>query len=184
MSRPPPHGGPQDNGNGRMTLTNRKASKRSQRSQQSQQNSARSAAEWDALDNIPQGDAGYMEDIRPRRERTRQDDYLYYSLAGPPAPPPRYDQHQAYFDPGYLGSNPWMQQEEENPNFTLARNFPRIVRWKGKAGERDVEADQKGESETAPQVEAAEDMGAAVAEGDEDHGNSQSGPSTEVSVKS
>lgn len=90
---PPPHGGPHNNENGRMTLANRKASKRSQQSQQSQQNSVRSTAEWDALDNIPKGDAGYMDDIRPRRERTRQDDYLYYSLAGPPAPPPRYDQH-------------------------------------------------------------------------------------------
>lgn len=59
-----------------------------------------------------------------------------------------------------------MQQGEENPNFTLARNFPRIARWKGKGRDRDVEADQKGESDTAPQVEAAEDMGAAVAEGE------------------
>lgn len=67
-----------------------------------------------------------------------------------------------------------MQQEEEDPKFTLARNFPRIVRWKGKAGERGVKADQKGKSETAPQVEAAEDMGAAVAEGTEDRGNSAS----------
>lgn len=83
----------------------------------------------------PQEQPGHhMNDIRPRRERTRQDDYLYYSLSGPPAPPPRYDQHQTYYDEGYLDVNPWMRQEDDGPNFTLARNFPRIVRWKGVTG--------------------------------------------------
>ena len=110
-----------------------------------------------------------MEDIRPRRERTRQDDYLYYSLAGPPAPPPRYDQHQAYFEPGYLGMNPWMKQEDEGPTFTLANNFPRTVRWgrgKGKDGGKEgIRADEKGEQEAAPQVEAAEEQGSEVEEG-------------------
>ena len=117
----------------------------------------------------PQQQPGHdMNDIRPRRERTRQDDYLYYSLSGPPAPPPRYDQHQTYYDEGYLDLNPWMQQEDDGPNFTLARNFPRIVRWKG--DDRSVEADEKGEREMAPQVETAEGLGDAVENGDEDYG--------------
>lgn len=125
---------------------------------------------WDATETIPQQSAGYLDDIRPRRERTRQDDYLYYSLAGPPAPPPRYDQHQTYFDPGYLEVNPWMQQEDDGPSFTLARNFPRTVRWKRDGKGRSVKPDQKGESEMAPQVEAAEELGDAVEHRDEDHG--------------
>lgn len=127
-------------------------------------------ADWDATEIIPQQSAGYLDDIRPRRERTRQDDYLYYSLAGPPAPPPRYDQHQTYFDPGYLSMNPWMQQEDDGPNFTLARNFPRTVRWQQDGGDKSVEPDHKGESEMAPQVEAAEELGDAVEHGEEDHG--------------
>ncbi|KAM0721373.1 hypothetical protein Q7P37_002297 [Cladosporium fusiforme] len=120
-------------------------------------------------ETIPDQSADYLADIRPRRERTRQDDYLYYSLAGPPAPPPRYDQHQTYFDPGYLESNPWMQQEDNGPEFTLARNFPRTVRWK-RDGNRDgkaVEPDEKGEREMAPQVGAAEELGDAVENGEE-----------------
>lgn len=127
-------------------------------------------ADWDATESIPEQSAGYLDDIRPRRERTRQDDYLYYSLAGPPAPPPRFDQHQTYFDPGYLEMNPWMQQEDDGPNFTLARNFPRTVRWKQDGGHKSVEPDHKGESEMAPQVEAAEELGDAVEHGEEDHG--------------
>jgi hypothetical protein len=133
----------------------------------SRQNTA-TTDEWDALDNIPSQDGGYLEDIRPRRQRTRQDDYLYYSLAGPPAVPPRFDQHQAYFDPGYLGLNPWMKEEDEGPNFTLANNFPRTVRWGGgrKKGEQaGISADEKGEQEAAPQVEAAEEQGSEVEEG-------------------
>jgi hypothetical protein len=134
---------------------------RNRRNNASRQNTnTTTTEEWDALDNIPQQDGGYMQDIRPRRQRTRQDDYLYYSLAGPPAPPPRYDQHQAYFDPGYLGLNPWMRQEDEGPNFTLANNFPRTVRWGG--NDEGVEADEKGETEAAPQVEAAEEQGSVV----------------------
>lgn len=128
------------------------------------------ASQWDTTEILPQQSTGYLDDIRPRRERTRQDDYLYYSLAGPPAPPPRYDQHQTYFDPGYLESNPWMQQEDEGPSFTLARNFPRTVRWKNDGRGRNVEPDEKGEREMAPQVGAAEELGEAVENGDEDHG--------------
>jgi hypothetical protein len=124
--------------------------------------------EWSGSNDVHEQNGGQINDIRPRRERTRQDDYLYYSLAGPPAPPPRYDQHQTYYDEGYLDLNPWMQQEDDGPNFTLARNFPRIVRWKG--DDRNVEADEKGESEMAPQVEAAEELGYAVDHGEEDHG--------------
>ena len=61
-----------------------------------------------------------------------------------------------------------MRQEDDGPNFTLARNFPRIVRWKG--DDRSVKADEKGEREMAPQVEAAEELGDAVENGDEDYG--------------
>lgn len=94
--------------------------------------------------------AGHLDDIRPRRERTRQDDYLYYSLAGPPESPPRYDQHQTYFDAGYLYANPWMQDDDDSPIFTLARNFARIVRWKGgKGNHNNIKANEKGERETA-----------------------------------
>jgi hypothetical protein len=122
-----------------------------------------------------------MNDIRPRRERTRQDDYLYYSLSGPPAPPPRYDQHQTYYDEGYLDLNPWMQQEDDGPNFTLARNFPRIVRWKGDGPDgKSVEADEKGERELAPQVEAAEELGEAVENGEEDYGEFMESDRSEV----
>ncbi|GAB7327550.1 hypothetical protein MBLNU13_g11412t1 [Cladosporium sp. NU13] len=122
----------------------------------------------DVQEISPQQQPGHeMNDIRPRRERTRQDDYLYYSLSGPPAPPPRYDQHQTYYDEGYLDLNPWMREEDDGPNFTLARNFPRIVRWKGDG--RSVKADEKGEREKAPQVEAAEELGEAVGNGDEDY---------------
>jgi hypothetical protein len=136
----------------------------------SRQNTATTETEYrDALDDIPPQDGGYLEDIRPRRQRTRQDDYLYYSLAGPPAAPPRFDQHQAYFDPGYLGLNPWMKQEDDGPTFTLANNFPRTVRWGGNDG--GVKADEKGEQEAAPQVEAAEEQGSEVEEeGDGDRG--------------
>jgi hypothetical protein len=146
----------------------------------SRQNS-RTTAEWDALDEIPQQDQGYLEDIRPRRQRTRQDDYLYYSLAGPPAPPPRFDQHQAYFDPGYLGLNPWMKQEDEGPNFTLANNFPRTVRWGG--DDEGVKADEKGEQEPAPQMESAEEQGSEVEDGggDEDRGMLTCHPSLDSS---
>lgn len=129
----------------------------------------RNASRRNVPEIYPQEQPGHhMNDIRPRRERTRQDDYLYYSLSGPPAPPPRYDQHQTYYDEGYLDVNPWMRQEDDGPNFTLARNFPRIVRWKG--DDRSVKADEKGEREMAPQVEAAEELGEAVENGDEDYG--------------
>lgn len=74
-----------------------------------------------------------------------------------------------------------MQQEDEGPNFTLARNFPRTVRWKrrdgdggGDDGETDVEADEKGEREAAPQVEAAEELGTAVESGREERGKALS----------
>ena len=56
-----------------------------------------------------------------------------------------------------------MKEEDEGPNFTLANNFPRTVRW-GKNDEG-VEADEKGEQEAAPQVEAAEEQGSEVEEG-------------------
>lgn len=62
-----------------------------------------------------------------------------------------------------------MQQEDDGPNFTLAGNFPRIVRWKG--NERSVKADEKGEREEAPQVGAAEELGEAVEHGEEDYGS-------------
>lgn len=63
-----------------------------------------------------------------------------------------------------------MQQEDDGPNFTLARNFPRTVRWRGRDGDRRVRPDQKGESEPAPQVEAAEEFGSEVENAGEDRG--------------
>lgn len=68
-----------------------------------------------------------------------------------------------------------MQQEDDGPNFTLAKNFPRTVRWKrkkdrGQEGRKNVEAIQKGESEAAPQVEAAEEFGDEVEHGEEERG--------------
>lgn len=75
-----------------------------------------------------------------------------------------------------------MQQEDDGPNFTLARNFPRIVRWKGDGGDgRSVEADEKGEREMAPQVEAAEELGEAVENGEEDYGEFVESDRTEIS---
>lgn len=74
-----------------------------------------------------------------------------------------------------------MQQEDSGPNFTLARNFPRTVRWKGKKdggqeGEKNVKADQKGESEAAPQMEAAEEIEDEVEHGEERRGGSPTWP--------
>lgn len=65
-----------------------------------------------------------------------------------------------------------MQQEDDGPSFTLARNFPRTVRWKGRDGDKEsrVRPDQKGESEAAPQVEAAEEFGSEVENGGEGRG--------------
>ena len=62
-----------------------------------------------------------------------------------------------------------MKQEDEGPNFTLANNFPRTVRWGG--DDEGVKADEKGEQEPAPQMESAEEQGSEVEnEGDgEDH---------------
>lgn len=70
--------------------------------------------------------------------------------------------------------NPWMKQEDDGPKFTLANNFPRTVRWGGGRGKDagEVRADEKGEQEAAPQVEAAEEQGSEVEDGGdhEDHG--------------
>jgi len=60
-----------------------------------------------------------------------------------------------------------MKQEDDGPNFTLANNFPRTVRWGGKKDKDGVRADEKGEQEAAPQVEAAEEMGSEVEEGED-----------------
>lgn len=85
-----------------------------------------------------------------------------HGLAGPPA----YSQHQrrddTHYDDGYEEANPWMQEETDNADFSLAGNFPRTVRWRTKRNNSSkhdqVKADQKGETETAPQVQGAEDQ--------------------------
>lgn len=106
---------------------------------------------------------------RRQNRRPRAHNNVQYSLAGPRVAPPRYDHHNTHYDEGYVESNPWIhQQQDDGPAFTLAGNFPRVVRWKGNG--RSVKAKQKGESETAPQVPAAEELGSEVKDGDEGHG--------------
>jgi aquaglyceroporin related protein len=55
-----------------------------------------------------------------------------------------------------------MQEQDDDAGFSLAGNFPRTVRWRNKrendGSHENVEADQKGETETAPQVQGAEDQ--------------------------
>jgi aquaglyceroporin related protein len=55
-----------------------------------------------------------------------------------------------------------MQEQDDDACFSLAGNFPRTVRWRNKrendGSHENVEADQKGETETAPQVQGAEDQ--------------------------
>jgi aquaglyceroporin related protein len=87
-----------------------------------------------------------------------------HGLAGPSA----YSQQQkqkrgdAHYDEDYEEANPWMQEQQDDAGFSLASNFPRTVRWKNKRDDNGnhekVEADQKGESEVAPQVQGAEDQ--------------------------
>ena len=60
-----------------------------------------------------------------------------------------------------------MREEDDGTNFKPARNFPRILRWKGH--DRSVKADEQGEKEMAPQVEAAEELREAVKHGEEDY---------------
>lgn len=133
----------------KMSGSSQSSSLRNRGSRHNRRTRIQDTTDRDSFETVPQRPASYLEDIRPRRERTRQDDYLYYSIAGPPAPPPRYHQHQTHFDSGYLELNPWMQQEDDGLNFTLARNFPRTVRWKREGRHKRIKPDEKGESEMA-----------------------------------
>lgn len=80
----------------------------------------------------------------------------------PPAPPPQYDPHNTYYEDGYLDANPWMWEGNDGPEFTLAGNFPRTLRWRpsgdGRGGSMVVEPREKGETEEPPQTEAAEEQ--------------------------
>lgn len=82
-----------------------------------------------------------------------------HGLAGPPAN----DHHnQAFFEHGYEQANPWMQQEDDGPGFSLAGNFPRTIRWQNKrpgfGRHPTVQPDQQGQTEPAPQMEATDEM--------------------------
>jgi aquaglyceroporin related protein len=87
-----------------------------------------------------------------------------HGLAGPPAYSQSQKHHQrrydTYYDDGYEDANPWMQEQQDNAGFSLAGNFPRTVRWRHKRnGTHDnVNAEQKGETEAAPQVQGAEEQ--------------------------
>jgi hypothetical protein len=89
-----------------------------------------------------------------------------HGLAGPHA----YDQdqrkHDTYYEDGYEDANPWMQDQTDKADFSLAGNFPRTVRWGNKRRGTDkydkhehVQADSKGETEEAPQTASAENQG-------------------------
>jgi aquaglyceroporin related protein len=84
-----------------------------------------------------------------------------HGLAGPPAYQQNQRRDDTHYDKGYEEANPWMQQEDD-AGFSLAGNFPRTVRWRHKrhdTGSHDrVQADQRGETDTAPQVQDAEDQ--------------------------
>jgi len=85
-----------------------------------------------------------------------------HGLAGPPA----YSQDQrrgnTYYEDGYEEANPWMQEQTDKADFSLAGNFPRTVRWGNKrhgSGKHDtIQPDSKGEAEEAPQTAAAENQ--------------------------
>ena len=174
MSRPQPDG---RQSTARTVGTQR--SNRFEEAEQSQRRGSNNTAQWDSSSTIAPEQSEGMIDLAPRREITRQNDCMHYSPAGPSAPPPRYDQHQTRYSQAYLDANPWIHEDEDEdtPRFTMAGNFPRTVRFgkrkkhdKGSTVPEQVRPDEKGEREVAPQVDAAEDFGAAVAMDDEDHG--------------
>lgn len=85
-----------------------------------------------------------------------------HGLAGPPAYSHGQRRENTHYDDGYEEANPWMQQEDNGADFSLAGNFPRTVRWRTKRSGTDkhdkVQPDQRGETQTAPQVQGAEDQ--------------------------
>lgn len=98
------------------------------------------------------------------RTSTRHGDNI--NLAGPPERSRRRDVHQTFIEEGYRDLNPWMQEDEEqqNSDFSLAGTFPHKIRFQGRP-QRDQPTQQvykpgeeKGETEPAPQVAAAEDQ--------------------------
>lgn len=83
-----------------------------------------------------------------------------FGLAGPPAYSPNGRRDDTHYDEGYEEANPWMQEETDGPQFSLAGNFPRTVRWRNKrnGSHEKVQADSQGTTEAAPQVQGAEDQ--------------------------
>jgi aquaglyceroporin related protein len=85
-----------------------------------------------------------------------------HGLAGPPAYSKTQRREDTHYDEGYEDANPWMQEQDDDAGFSLAGNFPRTVRWKNKKDDgshEKVEANKKGATEVAPQVQEAEDQG-------------------------
>lgn len=85
-----------------------------------------------------------------------------HGLAGPHAYAQDQRRDNTYYQDGYEEANPWMQEETDKADFSLAGNFPRTVRWGNKRHDTNkhdaVQADSKGETEEAPQTAAAEDQ--------------------------
>jgi hypothetical protein len=85
-----------------------------------------------------------------------------HGLAGPHAYERDNRRNDTYYQNGYEEANPWMQEETDKNDFSLAGNFPRTVRWQnkrhGSSKHNTVRPDQKGEAEEAPQTAAAEDQ--------------------------
>lgn len=106
-----------------------------------------------------------------------------HGLAGPPAYGNNLrGNNDTYVQEGYEEANPWIhqQQQEEEGDFSLAGNFPRTVRWQPKRSYT-VKADQNGETEPAPQMEATEDL--REGEGDHDPVDDASSINEEESIK-
>ena len=86
-----------------------------------------------------------------------------HGLAGPHAYDREKRKHDTYYQDGYEEANPWMQEQTDKADFSLAGNFPRTVRWQNKrhgSSKHDtVQPDKKGETEEAPQTAAAENQG-------------------------
>ncbi|GAB7363224.1 hypothetical protein MBLNU230_g3506t1 [Neophaeotheca triangularis] len=87
-----------------------------------------------------------------------------WSLAGPHSRaqmPHRWDPHNTYVEEGYEDANPWMKEQQKEPEFSLAGTFPRTVRFTRKRGTKDdvkaVNPAEKGQSEEAPQVAFAQE---------------------------
>ena len=93
-------------------------------------------------------------------QQTRSEDI---NLAGPSL---QHIQHQfdtAYFEEGYEEANPWTKDDTRLQEFSLARVFPRELRWEGPDEQRKPshvqdEAGEKGESEPSTLVAESQDQ--------------------------